>query len=169
MIIGYSTHMESLKSLTKVCDDVYYQEPSKQTAKTFLSFVQANRTNQIVVNSVKDIGLQLVQMTPALLELKREDREIIFLEKVPGQATSSRTYNRLLLELAKNEQEIMRTRTVISIEKSQARGVKHGRPKVDEEVIKRIQQLSETRKWSVREIAKACHVSVGTVHKYGRK
>lgn len=166
MKIGYTTSKENIMFLEQTCDKVYYFKKNEVTPQSFYKFVKKNRGNVLVVKNIEDIGLQLVQMLPALEKLATQEEELLFLEKKFASALTNQNFNRLLLSYAKNEQDIMSYRTIEGIQKAKKEGVKYGRPKINQEVIARIQYLGTNQEWSVREIAEMCEVSIGTVHKY---
>lgn len=169
MKVGYTIKKEHINYLEKYCDQVYYSNIEKLKPKNFLEFIQINQNNCIVIKNVEDIGLQLVQMLPALEILKEQKNDIIFLEKSFGSELSDRNFNRLLLTYARNEKEIMSDRTLDGIEEAKKKGIRYGRPKVSSDVIEEIRYLSLNQARSIREIAEICGVSVGTVHKYASK
>lgn len=166
MKVGYTVSEDNIAELEKVCDKVRYVNKINQTSQSFLTFVTDNLSNQIVVKNVDDIGLQLVQMVPGLKELKKNNKDIIFLEKGAGQDLSDRAYNALLLEYAVNEKNIMSYRTTTGMEAARERNGNYGRPQTREETIQHIQYLARGHNRTIREIAKISGASIGTVHKY---
>lgn len=169
MKIGYTVKRENIKYLENYCDEVYYAGVEKLTPKSFLEFIMINEKQQIIIKNVEDIGLQLVQMLPALEELKKQKKEIKFLEKNFGSQLSDKNFNRMLLNYARNEKEIMSDRTLDGIEEAKKKGIRYGRPKVSQDIIQKIRYLSLNQERSIREIAEICGVSIGTVHKYASK
>lgn len=169
MKVGYTVTKEHISYLADYCDEVYHTGFEKLTPKSFLEFVVTNKKNQIIIKNVEDIGLQLVQMLPALEELKRQKKDIKFLEKNFGRELSDENFNRMLLNYARNEKDIISYRTLDGIEEARKKGIRYGRPKVSQDIIQKIRYLSSNQERSIREIADICGVSIGTVHKYASK
>ena len=71
-----------------------------------------------------------------------------------------------ILLMIKTEEEYRSHYIKHRIDQGRAEGKRHGRPRVDEEIIKKIQFLFNNKKYSLREISRICNVSLGTVHKY---
>ena len=169
MKIGYTVVKENMKLLENKCENVSYFERQTVTPQTFFEFVKENKNKQIVIPNVADIGLQLVQMMPALELIEKQKKNIIFLEKNFGRELSDSNYNLLLLEYARNEKEIMSHRAHHGIQRAKEKGTKYGRPKLNQELVEKIQCLSKNQSRSVREIAEICRVSTSTVHKYAKQ
>ncbi|MBE9388746.1 recombinase family protein [Vagococcus salmoninarum] len=166
MKIGFTVFEEHIAKLKESCDRVCYVKIRNQTSQTFLAFVLENKEHQLVIKTLEDVGLQLVQMIPALEVLKKQRKDIFFLEQGLTNQLPNAVYNELLFEYAQSEKKIMSQRTIHGINDAKKKGIKHGRPRINEEIIKKIQSLSRKQNWSYREIAIICDVSLASVHKY---
>lgn len=168
MNIGYTTQKESPKELQDKCQRVEYAYKTKQTSEGIINFLNDNLDNQIYVNQISDLGLQLVQLLPCLNFLFTHNKIIHFIDKGPLKGQSDLEYCRSLLYLARNDQQIMMKRTVSGLAKSREKGIKSGRPALSDKKVEKIQDLYQKELRTLREIARICNVSLGTVHKYTR-
>lgn len=75
----------------------------------------------------------------------------------------------LILDLAEIESYVISERTTKGIQLAKDDGRIGGRPRVSQTKIEIIRHLYKNKKYSLREIADECHVSLGTVHKYSQK
>lgn len=77
--------------------------------------------------------------------------------------------HQLLDQIAIQEKNLMQHRTQRGLINARKNGRIGGRPQIDDQLKVQINQLYTTQKMTIREIAAALDVSIGTVHKYSRQ
>lgn len=166
MKVGYSTSSVATKKLCEVCDRIVIGKKKNHKAKDFLVFVEKYQKEELIIYSVEDLGLQLIQILPALLLLNEQKKILNFIDKGNLAHLSDETYFYYLTDFIKIEQRILtaRSRDVQVMLKEEGRTP--GRPPIDNRLVKRIQFMYGRDKKSMREIAEICDLSLGTVHKY---
>lgn len=166
MKVGYTTDSVAAISLREVCQEVKLIKPEESNAACFLGFISKNEENEIVIFSLNDLNLQLIQLLPGLRLLHEQKKTIHMLEKDILGELSDKAATSALYQMAVMEEEIMRSRTMEGIENARKKGLIAGRPKINEKVVEKIRGLYATRQKTIREIAEICGVSVGTAYKY---
>lgn len=74
-----------------------------------------------------------------------------------------------LVKIGEIEADIISKRVQNGIEIAKQNGKKIGRPKINQEITKKIKFLYEYNNKTIREIANECNVSIGSVYKYIHK
>lgn len=166
MKVGYTTDSVAAISLREVCQEVTLLKPEESNAARFLEFVSKNEQNDIVIFSLIDLNLQLIQLLPGLRLLHEQQKTVHLLRHDVLGEMSDESATVALYQMAIMEEEIMRSRTMEGIENARKKGLIAGRPKIDTRVVEKIRKLYETKQKTIREIADLCGVSVGTAYKY---
>ena len=166
MKLGYALTLSSEARLKKICDETVYMEIVEPNASQFLDVIKAHQGKQIVIVSLKELSLQLVQMFPIFEWLHRQQQTLQVLDKGYLADLSDQAYQNFFHELSRSEKRAIVRRTQQGIALAVAKGTRIGRPSIPQEKIEQIQYLARSQKRTMREIAIACDVSVGTVYKY---
>lgn len=166
MKVSYTIYPERVEELSEYCDDVKLVSIQENGTDFFLNFVKSNMENEIIIYSFEDIGIQLVQLLPAIKVLK-EFGKIVYLEDrtLYQNLTHQQTFD-IICGLATNELIIMKNRAYEYRKLGLLRGTRTGRPPIDEKLVDLIRTLYMIEKRSIREIAAYCNIAIGTVHKY---
>lgn len=123
--------------------------------------------SQIVIYELRCLGKSITQLVNFFDELREKNIQLVILNK-------GGTLNKLLDDvyidivwsIANQEKKIISNRTTRGIRIAQRDGKIGGRPKISKEKIDKIYYLYHFRKFSVRDIAEICNVSIGTAYKY---
>lgn len=166
MKVSYTINPERVEELSKYCDDVKLVSIYENGTDFFLNFVKENIENEIFVYSFEDIGMQLVQLLPAIKVLKEVGKIIYIEDRVLFQQLTHQQIFDLLCGLSAKELSIMRNRASERLKLAQLNGTRTGRPPLNQALISQIKELYTNEKKSIREIAAFCDVSVGTAYKY---
>lgn len=148
------------------CDLVVQAVDGQSALASFSDFVMAHTKDELVVVNLESIGLQISQILPVMTLMEHEKVKIHFIEK---EVESDETYFFLLKSLANREKSLISMRTQLGLRRALKKGKKGGRPQLSQQKIDRIQFMFTKQKKSLREIANACEVSLGTAHKYTRE
>ncbi|MBP1040131.1 recombinase family protein [Vagococcus sp. BWB3-3] len=166
-IVGYTTLVDDEAEVSRLtqagCHEVKILQDDEDNFDVFEAFVMAHQKDEIIVVSLESIGLQVTQLATVLGFIQEEGVHVHVIDK---PMMSDEAYLSLLLEVAQGEIRIISRRTLKGLRLAHARGSVSGRPSITPEVVDRIQQLHQTEKRTLREIAEICNVSLGTVHKY---
>lgn len=170
MRIGYTathTELEITKLRTKGVESIYsiVEEPPVASFKTFLSRYKDEKLVVVNLDSLGE-GIALIQLVGVLLMIKTQDIDLVFIEKGAADKLSDSEYVDFLYELACHEHRSVSVRTSKGLERALENGVCLGRPTINEAIVQKILSLVYFEKKTYRNVAKICHVSVGTVHKY---
>lgn len=168
MKVGITTDAVAAISLREVCQEVTLLAPEEANASYFLTFIKTNEENEIVIHSLTDLNLQLIQLLPGLRALHEQNKYLHFLKQDVLGEIGDEASTAALYQLAVMEEEVMRSRTMEGIENARKKGLIAGRPKIDERVVEKIKALYKGRQKTIREIADLCGVSVGTAYKYAK-
>lgn len=166
MKVGYTTDPVAAINLREVCQEVQLIKSEESNAARFLDFISKNEEHEIVIFSLVDLNLQLIQLLPGLRLLHEQEKTIHLMEQDVLGAVSDEIATSALYQMAVMEEEIMRSRTMEGIENARKKGLIAGRPKINERVVEKIRSLYGGRQKTIREIADICGVSVGTAYKY---
>lgn len=152
-------------SLSK-CEYIYIEDYGFEKTRE-LNELLANlkEKDTLIVHDLQVLGKKKAQLDRLLFELNKKRIQLMSQFKTFDMADDGHFYNvtHQLYDVAKTcERESIKKKLLIT----QNNGTILGRPKVDIEVRKKIQTLYNTGKWTMREIALFCDVSLGTVFKY---
>lgn len=118
----------------------------------------------IVSTNLSVLGKTLPHLAVFFQTLK--ERKVRYVSIQDGLDTNdASTFYHYLELFSKNDKEIKRLITCQSLEVRRNNGDKIGRPALTEETIQQIKKLFKEKR-SLREIALACNISLGTAHKY---
>ena len=121
----------------------------------------------LVVYELVCFGKSIIQLADFIAQLEEKEIELLVLEKDSTLATlEGNIYTDMIKVMAQMEKTIIRERTSRGLEEARRNGRIGGRPRISEETIKRIQFLYNNNKYTLRQIAEECNISLGTAYKY---
>ena len=123
--------------------------------------------DQLVVYELRCLGKSIIQLAEFLGELKEKNIKLVVVKK--GAAYSDiddAPYVEMILKIAEMEKMIIRERTTKGLQEARRKGRVGGRPKISEETIEQIRFLYNNNRYTLRQIAEECNISLGTAYKY---
>ena len=160
----------TMKQLQRImpyeCDELFIEEANLEEEKEYIKLIdQVKSGDTIVIYHSSVFGKNLrnyAQITESL-----NDSGIYLIVLSEDIDTHQMTnYYEIVKRLADMEYIVIQNRTLYGIEMARKNGRIGGRPKIDSETRAEILRLRNTKNLSLRDISEACHVSLGTVHKY---
>lgn len=164
--IGYAVNEENQEELLKYCDHVIRAPGDDQNLASILNFVKENQEKNMFLVSLQNLNLQLVQLLPILELLEVSGNYFHIIEKNDLSDLSDQAYHKFFLKLAQNEKRTIVQRTQRGLKEAVENGIRIGRPQIAPEVAIRIKFLYQSKKYTIREVAAVCGVSLGTAYKY---
>ncbi len=123
--------------------------------------------DELVVYELRCLGKSIIQLAEFLAELKEKNIQLVVVKK--GAAYSDiddAPYVEMILKIAEMEKMIIRERTTKGLQEARRKGRVGGRPKISEETIEQIRFLYNNNRYTLRQIAEECNISLGTAYKY---
>ncbi|MDT2815819.1 recombinase family protein [Vagococcus carniphilus] len=123
--------------------------------------------DELVVYELRCLGKSIIQLAEFLNDLKERNIQLIVVKK--GAAYSDikdAAYVEMILKIAEMEKMIIRERTTKGLQEARRKGRVGGRPKISEETIEQIRYLYNNNRYTLRQIAEECNISLGTAYKY---
>lgn len=164
--LGWVQQVSNKKEMLGKADVLFRPTEGQSLIANLQAFIAHGDKFNLMMHSVDDLNLQLIQLFPILEAVKASGSYIQFMEQGLTERLADELYFEVLVELASSEKRTMQRRYEKSKMQAQAKGKTFGRPVIEERTIKQIQYLYKVEKRSIREISQKCGVSVGTVHKY---
>ena len=117
--------------------------------------------DRLIVINLSNLNRTLTELAIFFKKIQEKQIKLVILNKddVFSSMTDSDFFN-FIIDLHEENKSVIREKTKITTDKKQ------GRPKLSQEKIERIRWLRLKKKYPLREVAKLCDVSVGTVYKY---
>lgn len=147
-----------------VCEEDINANGTAQYAKLTELIHEMKQGDTLVTTDAVELRKTVIQISALIDELDRNGLEFDILNR--GAEISMPEYKRLVHSLANMEKDLIRNRTSRGLKRARSEGRVGGRPRVSQETIDRIQFLYNTDKYSLREIADQCGISLGTAYKY---
>ncbi|GEQ62261.1 recombinase family protein [Vagococcus lutrae] len=123
--------------------------------------------DQLVVYHLVSVGKSIIQLAEMLAEFEERGIDFLVIKKAPELVTlDDETYKAMIHRLAKMEKMIIRERTARGLEEARKNGRIGGRPRISQETVDKIQFLYHKNKYTLRQIAEECNISLGTAYKY---
>lgn len=160
--IGFTINLHSNDEIKRLyqdelCDEVILAQLNQPIYSQFESLIKNNRESQLIVLNVDSIGVPIEKLAELLVWILDNRVKLSFIEK---PVSSDKEYLKMLSQLAQDEKNKINNECLMKQEKD------IGRPKTPVEKIVEIRYLRQVKKMKIREIAKICDISIGTVHKY---
>lgn len=70
------------------------------------------------------------------------------------------------MKIAEMEKSVIRERTTKGLKEARLKGRVGGRPRISPETIEKIKSLYNHKRYTLRQIAQECNISLGTAYKY---
>ncbi len=118
----------------------------------------------VITTAVSVLGKTLSHLYLFLETLREHEVRFVSVQEGIDSEKNHEFFHYLAL-LIHNERETKRLLARQSIELSRSKGVQIGRPALSDETIQKIEIMYNDRK-TLREIAAACDISLGSAHKY---
>ncbi|CAM3255414.1 recombinase family protein [Vagococcus sp. PNs007] len=179
-IIGYayttkdkeylSSQLEALGKYS--CDRIVletdtYSETSHPHVELENALEEMQAGDKLIVFEMLCLGKSIIQLSDFIAELNEKGVQLINLKKPEELAhLDDVTYTAMIEKMAKMEKEIIRERTSRGLEVARKNGRIGGRPRISPETIEKIQSLYNNNKYTLRQIAEECDISLGTAYKY---
>ncbi|MGX6980180.1 recombinase family protein [Vagococcus elongatus] len=123
--------------------------------------------DRLVVLHLVSIGKSIIQLADLLHELENKGAQLVVIEKSEELVDlSDKELAAIIRRFAMMEKIIIRERTSRGLEVARRKGRIGGRPKISQETVERIQFLYNNNKYTLRQIAEECNISLGTAYKY---
>ncbi|MGO2082524.1 recombinase family protein [Vagococcus sp.] len=123
--------------------------------------------DQLVIHELRCLGKSIIQLADFLQDLKERGIKLIVKEKGTAyQTIDDDVYLEMILKIAEMEKTIIRERTTKGLQEARKNGRVGGRPKISKETIEQIRHLYNNNRYTLRQIAEECNISLGTAYKY---
>lgn len=128
---------------------------------------EAHTGDAIVIWKLDRLARNTFQLVTLSEQFQKKGISLISIkERIDTRTPLGRFYFTIMAGIAEMEVEMLRERTKAGLEAAKKRGRVGGRPQIQKELQQRIVQLRTVEKKSISEVARLCHVSKSTVHKY---
>ncbi|WP_314061432.1 recombinase family protein [uncultured Vagococcus sp.] len=123
--------------------------------------------DKLIVFELICLGKSIIQLADFIAELTEKGIELIVLEKDEAlKELDDSIFTAMITSMAQMEKAIIRERTSRGLEEARRNGRIGGRPRISEETVERILFLYNNNKYTLRQIAEECNISLGTAYKY---
>lgn len=181
-MIGYAYKTEDVEYLSSQlecldrygCDRIVLEKDNLNTGA--YSHIELDNTisnmeagDRLVIFELVCLGKSIIKLGEFIMELLQKGIDLIVLNS-DGEFNSCDTklFTSIALNIAKTEKLIIRKRTTKGLKEARLKGNFAGRPRIPLEVIERVRFLYLQKRYTLREIANECRVSVGTVYNYAQ-
>lgn len=178
--IGYAYTTEDREYLTKEleglgiygCDQIAIETDSEGSAthphkELDMIMEKLGENDSLIVYELLCLGKSVIQLADFVKELEDKGATLVIIHKEGKLADlDDATYIAFIKKMAEMEKMIIRERTSRGLEEARRHGRVGGRPKISEETVARIRFLYEHNKYTLRQIAEECDISLGTAYKY---
>lgn len=139
--------------------------PNDDVLKEIVATLESG--DQLVIYELRCLGKSIIQLADFLAELNEKGIQLIVVKKgdAYGDVTDS-AYVEMILRIAEMEKLIIRERTTKGLQEARRKGRVGGRPKISQETIEQIRFLYNNNRYTLRQIAEECNISLGTAYKY---
>ena len=155
---NYSSLSEQLKKITAYdCDDYFIEKDEtimRGELENLLEMISVN--DRVVVEDIRTFGMSIQELSELTSTFHTMNIKLISISD-QIDSTEKVSFNKMILLFAKWLKEDS------SVER---KSKELGRPTIGEAKASQIRFLYNHNKMTMREIANACGVSLGTVHKY---
>lgn len=123
--------------------------------------------DKLIIFELVCLGKSIIQLVEFMGRLNEKEIELVVVNK-PDELGNidNQVYTTFLAHMAKMEKEIIRARTSKGLEVARQNGRVGGRPRVSQDTVQKIQVLYSNNKYTLRQIAEECNISLGTAYKY---
>ena len=161
---------EAVQKLEKAgCDSIVCEKDLN--AKGEAQYIELNQLVEgckagdiVVIPDVSHLRKTVIQIDAFVKKLDRIDAQLQVIDHVVD--IDDEMFLTLINYFSTMEKSLIRNRTSRGLKRARTEGRVGGRPRISQETIDRIQFLYNTDKYSLREIADQCNISLGTAYKY---
>ncbi|QIL46346.1 recombinase family protein [Vagococcus coleopterorum] len=144
-----------------------FEQTSHPHVELEAAVAEMTKGDTLVVFELICLGKSIIQLADFISSLNDKGIKLVILSKPAELAhVDSSTYSLMVGKMAKMEKEIIRERTSRGLEVARQNGRIGGRPRISQETIEKIQTLYSDNKYTLRQIAEECDISLGTAYKY---
>lgn len=147
-----------------ICEENVNKIGQEQYEKLNEAISMLKPGDTLVVPTIRDLRKTVIQLAAFLNILERQDIHFLVIDR--DAEINMEDYSVLIHKFAEMEKNLIRHRTSSGLKRARKEGRVGGRPRISQETIDRIQFLYNTDKYSLREIADQCDISLGTAYKY---
>lgn len=158
---------EQKKYLSEYHYDCLYVDNEKTGADVTQLYELLHGEDKLVICELACLELTMLQLPDFFENLKQ--KHVKFVSIIDGiciDKFSSSTFLYYLNFIARTESKVKSNLTIKGLNQAKEKGRLGGRPAISPDIIKEIKALNECGKYSYRQIADICNVSLGVVHKY---
>lgn len=152
-------------NVTQVLIDVPKEKPNGEQVTHSLEQIVMNleRGDKFIIYDLSNLDRTLSELTSFFKQVKEKGicLEILNKEEI-FNSMSDDDFMEFILDLNDENQRVAKEKAKASVKSSK----NVGRPKLSEESIKKIRYLRIDKAYTLKDTAKLCGVSVGTVYKY---
>ncbi len=151
--------------LTYGCDKLFIEENEFHKEEELRKLIEKlNFDDTVMVSDLRVFGKKLRELQDVMREFYHKNIRFVSMEENLDTEEVPSFYQSVFM-MAQMDYLHTVYQTREGIKRARELGVIGGRPQINDEVIEKIQTLHK-KKMSLRKIATACDVSLGTVHKY---
>ena len=124
------------------------------------------RGDTVVVESLSRLGRSVKNLSELMERFNEIDVRLVSLkETIDTHSSTGKLLFTILSSLAQFERDVIAERTIEGLNAARARGRLGGRPKVDENIVKKAVALYNTRQYTITEIQELTGVSKSTLYR----
>lgn len=152
------------------CDEIVREENvglsgEEQYDVLYRTVERLNAGDELVISTVETLRKSVIQIAALIKKIEDRGAKLVILD-TEVEGVSDRQVQALIRLYSDMEKDLIRDRTARGLKKARHEGRVGGRPRISQETIDRIQFLYDTDKYTLREIAEQCGISLGTAYKY---
>ncbi|MBP1040046.1 recombinase family protein [Vagococcus sp. BWB3-3] len=161
--------IDQLKVMTSyACTEIFIEDEAFRADEQLINLLDTIQVeDQVVIYSLESFAKRLKDLGKILSMMKQKNIRLISLKEKIDTLHSADFYTHALL-LIDFQAEYTGDLIKRGLQQSKLDGKTFGRPTINENVVDKIQVLLNSKKMTMREVAEACQVSLGTVHKYSQ-
>ena len=146
------------------CEKMSGTKKSRPELDSLLGNLQSGDT--VVVESLSRLGRSVKNLSELMEKFNELDVRLVSLkETIDTHSSTGKLLFTILSSLAQFERDVIAERTREGLNSARARGRLGGRPKTDENVIKKAIALYNTQQYTISEIQKLTGVSKSTLYR----
>lgn len=157
--------LEDAKCDEIVCEENVGLSGEEQYDALYKTVDRLGEGDSLVINTVEALRKSVIQIAALIKKIEDRGAKLVILN-TEVEGVSDAQVQSLIRIYSDMEKDLIRDRTARGLKKARHEGRVGGRPRISQETIDRIQFLYDTDKYTLREIAEQCGISLGTAYKY---
>lgn len=158
-IVNHAIIIETFIKISQKESD-YIKIPTLNSKKRLEELIEKiGNEKQIIFYDFRSLCITLTEFRALVDILSNKNIEIKFLNEKDYMIET-------IIRIGEIETNVISERVQNGIEVAKRKGKILGRPKIDQDVAKRIKFLYKQQNKTIREVANECDVSIGSVYKY---